>query len=84
MRIIYKGKKIDKDLKYYYICGIKKIFGFDSCNCKNFNGLLVESLVIDKIKNCKEEFIISVFNSNNIKIDNVFNIFKFEINLFKN
>lgn len=45
---------------------------------------LVESLVIDKIKNCKEESIISAFNSNNIKADNVFNVFKSETNLLKN
>ncbi|WP_343098633.1 zinc ribbon domain-containing protein, partial [Clostridioides difficile] len=84
MRITYKGKKTDKDLKYYYICGTKKTLGSDSCNCKNLNGPLVESLVIDKIKNCKEESIISAFNSNNIKTDNVFNIFKSETNLLKN
>ncbi|NJA37892.1 recombinase family protein, partial [Clostridioides difficile] len=47
-------------------------------------GPLVERLVIDKIKNCKEESIISAFNSNNIKTDNVFNIFKSETNLLKN
>ncbi|MDV9679066.1 zinc ribbon domain-containing protein [Clostridioides difficile] len=84
MRITYKGRKTDKDLKYYYICGTKKTLGADNCNCKNLNGPLVESLIIDKIKNCKEESIISTFNNNNIKTGNIFNVLKSETNLLKN
>ncbi|MBY2478010.1 recombinase family protein [Clostridioides difficile] len=83
MRITYKGKKTDKDLKYYYVCGTKKTLGVDSCNCKNLNGPLVESLVVDKIKNCNVKSIISSFNINKTKICNVSNELHSEINLFK-
>ncbi|MGO1042586.1 recombinase family protein [Clostridioides difficile] len=83
MRITYKGKKTDKDLKYYYICGTKKTLGIDGCNCKNLNGPLVEGLVIDKVKNCNIESIVNAFNSNYIKFNNVFNDVNSEINLFK-
>ena len=50
MRIMYKGKRNDEDLKYYYVCGTKRSLGVEGCNCKTFNGPLVENLVIDKIK----------------------------------
>lgn len=84
MRITYKGKKTDKDLKYYYVCGTKKTLGVDGCNCKNLNGPLVESLVVDKIKNCDLESIISAFDSNKIKIDYAFNDLHSETDLLKN
>ena len=84
MRIMYKGKRNDKDLKYYYVCGTKRSLGVKGCNCKNLNGPLVENLVIDKIKNCNIESVINAFNSNKAKVDTVFSDVRSEINLLKN
>ena len=84
MRIMYKGKRNDKDLKYYYVCGTKRSLGVEGCNCKNLNGPLVENLVIDKIKNCNIESVINAFNSNKAKVDTVFSDVRSEIDLFKN
>ena len=84
MRIMYKGKRNDEDLKYYYVCGTKRSLGVEGCNCKNLNGPLVENLVIDKIKNCNIESVINAFNSNKAKVDTVFSDVRSEIDLFKN
>lgn len=84
MRIMYKGKRNDEDLKYYYVCGTKRSLGVEGCNCKNLNGPLVENLVIDKIKNCNIESVINAFNSNNAKVDTVFSDVRSKINLLKN
>ena len=84
MRIMYKGKRNDKDLKYYYVCGTKRSLGVEGCNCKNLNGPLVENLVIDKIKNCNIESVINAFNSNKAKVDTVFSDVRSKINLLKN
>ena len=84
MRIMYKGKRNEEDLKYYYVCGTKKSLGIKGCNCKNLNGPLVESLVIDRVKNCNVESVISEFNNNKVKVDTIFSDVKSEINLLKN
>lgn len=84
MRIMYKGKRNDEDLKYYYVCGTKRSLGVEGCNCKNLNGPLVENLVIDKIKNCNIESVINAFNSNKAKVDTVFSDVRSKINLLKN
>ena len=84
MRIMYKGKRNEDDLKYYYVCGTKKSLGIKGCNCKNLNGPLVESLVIDRVKNCNVESVISEFNNNKVKVDTIFSDVKSEINLLKN
>lgn len=84
MRITYKGKRTDKELKYYYVCGTKKNLGVDACNCKNLKGPLVEAIVIERIKNCNVESIIDAFHENKIKVDNASNSINSEINLFRN
>lgn len=84
MRITYKGKKTDEDLKYYYVCGTKKTLGVKACDCKNLNGPLVEDIVINKIINCNIESIIAAFNENKSKVDSSFDEFKSEIDLLKN
>lgn len=83
MRITYRGKKTDEDLKYYYVCGTKKTLGVKACDCKNLNGPLVEDIVIDRIKNCNVESIISAFNENKSKVDNSYDDVKSEVNLLK-
>ena len=83
MRITYRGKKTDEDLKYYYVCGTKKTLGVKACDCKNLNGPLVEDMIIKKIKNCNVESIIAAFNENKSKVDNSFDNVKSEIDILK-
>ena len=62
MRVSYKKSKNDTIEHYYYICGTKKKFGKDACNCSNLPGKYLDDLIVNEIINLDINSFIKNYN----------------------
>lgn len=50
MRVTYGKKYGDNQKKYYYVCTLKNKWGKTNCNSKNINGLDLDKIIIENLK----------------------------------
>lgn len=50
MRVAYGRKYGDNQKKYYYVCTLKNKWGKTNCNNKNINGLDLDKIIIETLK----------------------------------